>query len=225
MTDPLAPKVAERFRNHQMAKRLAAKLFGKVGTVAMEHSSPEEMKKYLHEHPGADPKNHTVKKPGGGEGGGGAAKGGEMQQHVGHLAKSLKQQTEHSFKMGEQAKKLYAAFDKATGDRHGKEKAQQVAEKLNQAHHSALTSADVAITHGQSVINLAKKHGGDSKVIGHIENDLQAVEKHVKEMKERGPLKGEFHERMQAGSMSKDMGELHMKMVHLQADVDLLSKL
>jgi hypothetical protein len=40
--------------------------------LAMEHSSPEELKKYLHDHPGADPKNHTVKKTeekgGGGEG-------------------------------------------------------------------------------------------------------------------------------------------------------------
>ncbi len=206
MTDPLALKVAERHRNHQMAKRLAAQLFG---TVAMEHSSPEEMKKYLHEHPGADPKNHSVKKPGGGEGG---AKGGEMQQHVGHLAKSLKQQTDHAFKMGEQAKKLETAFDKATGDRNGKEKAKEIAGKLNQ-------------THGQSVINLAKKHGGDAKVIGQVETDLHAVERHVKEMKEAGPLKGDFHERMQAGTMVKAMGELHNRMMHLQSSVDLLSKL
>lgn len=34
---------------------------------AMEHSSPEEMKKYLHDHPGADPKDHKVAKPGGGK--------------------------------------------------------------------------------------------------------------------------------------------------------------
>lgn len=39
--------------------------------LAMEHSSPEEMKEYLHEHPQADPANHTVTKKedhgGGGE--------------------------------------------------------------------------------------------------------------------------------------------------------------
>jgi hypothetical protein len=38
---------------------------------AMEHSSPAAKKKYLHDHPQADPKNHTVKKEqrGGGAGG------------------------------------------------------------------------------------------------------------------------------------------------------------
>jgi len=30
--------------------------------LAMEHSSPEELKEYLHEHPQADPANHTVTK-------------------------------------------------------------------------------------------------------------------------------------------------------------------
>lgn len=30
--------------------------------TAMEHSSPEALKKYLHDHPGADPKNHHVEK-------------------------------------------------------------------------------------------------------------------------------------------------------------------
>ena len=29
---------------------------------AMEFDTPEALKKYLHDHPGADPKNHTVKK-------------------------------------------------------------------------------------------------------------------------------------------------------------------
>lgn len=42
-----------------------------VARVAMEHSSPSEMKQYLHDHPGADPKDHHVKKQ---EGGGGAGK-------------------------------------------------------------------------------------------------------------------------------------------------------
>lgn len=33
-----------------------------TGRTAMEHSSPEALKKYLKEHPDADPKNHTVQK-------------------------------------------------------------------------------------------------------------------------------------------------------------------
>ena len=31
-------------------------------TVGMEFDTPEAMQKYLHEHPGADPANHSVKK-------------------------------------------------------------------------------------------------------------------------------------------------------------------
>lgn len=42
--------------------------------VAMEHPSEEARKKYLKEHPKADPKNHTVKKPSGGGSGGGTLK-------------------------------------------------------------------------------------------------------------------------------------------------------
>jgi hypothetical protein len=36
---------------------------------AMEHSSPEALKEYLREHPGADPKNHSVSKGKGDKGG------------------------------------------------------------------------------------------------------------------------------------------------------------
>lgn len=31
--------------------------------MAMEHASPEAKKKYLHDHPDADPKNHSVRRP------------------------------------------------------------------------------------------------------------------------------------------------------------------
>lgn len=43
--------------------------------VAMEHSSKEEMEKYLKDHPGADPNNHTVKKKE-------ESKGGESEEET-----------------------------------------------------------------------------------------------------------------------------------------------
>jgi len=48
--------VVARFRQAELVKRVTSRF-------AMEHSSPEELKDYLHEHPNADPANHTVSKP------------------------------------------------------------------------------------------------------------------------------------------------------------------
>lgn len=42
--------------------------------LAMEHATPGAKKKYLKEHPDADPKNHTVSKGKGSGGGGGASR-------------------------------------------------------------------------------------------------------------------------------------------------------
>ena len=46
MMDPLAPRVLRRF----------------LATVSMEFPTEEARSKYLKDHPGADPKNHTAKK-------------------------------------------------------------------------------------------------------------------------------------------------------------------
>lgn len=49
-----------------LVERVAARFLRATEPVAMEHDSPEALKKYLHEHPNADPSNHTVKGKGGG---------------------------------------------------------------------------------------------------------------------------------------------------------------
>ena len=65
------------FEDAVIARNVVARLKG-----AMEHATPEALKKYLHEHPDADPSNHRVKKQ---EGGGGQSKGelhGKYPDHV-----------------------------------------------------------------------------------------------------------------------------------------------
>lgn len=52
-----------------------------VAKVSMEHDSPEAMKKYLHDHPGADKSKHHVKKQDGGGGSGGSDEGGGSDDH------------------------------------------------------------------------------------------------------------------------------------------------
>jgi transcription antitermination factor NusG len=49
-------KLAQRLN---MIRRVVARVASEVTT--MEFASPEALKEYLHEHPGADPNNHTVK--------------------------------------------------------------------------------------------------------------------------------------------------------------------
>ena len=56
----------------KLAQRIVARYKAATSPVAMEFDTPEAMQKYLHEHPGADPANHSVKKhdkasPGGGD--------------------------------------------------------------------------------------------------------------------------------------------------------------
>lgn len=60
------------FKDALLATKVAGR-FAAEAPVAMEFTSPEAMKKYLEDHPGADPANHSVKKD---EGGGEAPAGG-----------------------------------------------------------------------------------------------------------------------------------------------------
>jgi hypothetical protein len=47
------------FKQAILTRRVVARYMSKVG---MEHDTPEAMKEYLKDHPGADKSNHTVKK-------------------------------------------------------------------------------------------------------------------------------------------------------------------
>jgi hypothetical protein len=61
--DRLAKRVVIKYQEEMLVRRVAFRyLASKEAPVAMEFPSDEAFKKYLHEHPGADPKNHTVKK-------------------------------------------------------------------------------------------------------------------------------------------------------------------
>jgi hypothetical protein len=71
--DPLAQRVARRFIAQQGAKR------------AMEHPSEEAKKKYLKDHPLADPADHSVKK----EGPSGGAGAQEVSKTIDHNLKGL----------------------------------------------------------------------------------------------------------------------------------------
>lgn len=79
----MTPRTAlDAFKHEILVRRVASRFM-----EAMEHDSPEALKKYLHDHPGADKSKHTVKKKdddkGGGEKelGGGEAKKPAKKRH------------------------------------------------------------------------------------------------------------------------------------------------
>lgn len=50
-------------RTPSLRNRVIHRYANVADNVATEFSSPEAMQEYLKAHPGADPKNHSVKKP------------------------------------------------------------------------------------------------------------------------------------------------------------------
>jgi hypothetical protein len=56
-------KTASAFRHALTVRNVIVRYVGVSDRVATEFSSPEALKKYLHDHPDADKSNHTVKKP------------------------------------------------------------------------------------------------------------------------------------------------------------------
>lgn len=101
--------------------------------TAMEHATPEALKKYLHEHPDADPKNHRVKQQGGGGSGDHGAeaessksksRAAEVGKHYGDM-KSLKGKVDSADPTAK--KKFDGAYDKIYA---GGESAAKAGQKL-----------------------------------------------------------------------------------------------
>ena len=70
----------------KLAHRIVARYKAATSPVAMEFDTPEAMHKYLQEHPGADPANHSVKKH---DKASPEGEGGESEQGEGHHKKKL----------------------------------------------------------------------------------------------------------------------------------------
>jgi len=78
--------------------------------VAMEHASEDAMKEYLKKHPGADPKNHTVKKNESGEGDGGGKMSDAVKKKLMGWASKVKGLTDKGKKTLEELPENAAKF-------------------------------------------------------------------------------------------------------------------
>lgn len=112
---------------------------------AMEHSSPEEMKKYLHDHPNADPKDHKVAKPGGG--GKGESTGKPSPADAKKALKSSIEGEKSKAKMN----RLRDQFDRMTSYKHNDPaKAKEVSAKLTEEGKKHLSNAEESLKHIES---------------------------------------------------------------------------
>ena len=114
---PVAARVVDRF----------------LARVGMEHSSPEELKKYLHDHPDADKSKHTVKKPKG------EKPSNDNSPHQADVAKAdtRKQETQKHF---DDMKALKGKVDNA--DHSAKKKFDRAYDKLYEQGQAAAKAAE-----------------------------------------------------------------------------------
>lgn len=135
---------------------------------AMEHSSPEALKEYLREHPGADPKNHSV-----GKGKGDSPSKDEAK------ADSFKGKSKGSWAKGDvlnrKLQKMQGQLDKLVNGykTSNPAKAKEVAEKFETDAKSSLSNFEVALHHAESAHNLSGKDKARIEKAKKVVNDLK----------------------------------------------------
>lgn len=206
-------QAAREFSNLGISRRVAARF-------AMEHPTEESRKKYLKDHPNADPSNHKVK----GDGGNEDASAGKppIKDYVQHT----KRLSDTVSKMSDQLGKLEKSFEKATGYKGDKEQAKAVAGKINDAYGHAVGSADMSLHHAQSAINIARKHGATDDEISRVEamhDDLKKLVEKTKKGDFHKPIEGGHADAFAVGAKAKDAKELAKLTGALHHAVSLLS--
>lgn len=125
--DFLAARVARRYTT---SSRVTARFL-----EAMEHSSPEALKEYLHEHPNADPKNHSV-----GKGKGEDKPKAHPADHPGAQKGKM-----NAAKADMAARKLYESEDKMIKDVKDPKKADAVIAKYKKSFQGAIDELSKAV--------------------------------------------------------------------------------
>lgn len=148
----------QEFQDALSARKVAQKF-------AMEHPSDQARKEYLKDHPGADPKNHTVKKDEGGSAGGASPAGSASAQMSSMIKKidsidagaSKQELKKHSDEIGRLGLKLEKQLEKLDG-------------KVDDA------KLNRAIEHAQSLSAYSeqlKDAAGDPKKVDKLLGDVQ----------------------------------------------------
>jgi hypothetical protein len=142
----------------------------------MEHGSPEALKKYLHDHPNADPKNHTVSK---GDGGGDADKAkSDKSDKAKSFQSKAKSSWAHSATINDKVKKQVDRLEKLVSGYKTADpkKAKEVAEKMESDAKSSLSNLEVSLNHSESAHNLS---GKDKKALEEAKKAVSELKKTV----------------------------------------------
>lgn len=172
------------FQNALLTRRIVARTIS-----SMEHATPEARKEYLHEHPGADPKNHSVKKET--ESGKGKEKdeGKFDSKAVEKFIKSTHGVANAARKSIEGARRFKKTYDSGNAYKGDKDKAKANGAKIDEAAgdldihlSSAIQQAKWALaqTEGSNAPGIKKVREDVSKYIEHSEKTLDKAKESFK---------------------------------------------
>lgn len=212
--DPMSPHPRQAFQHALTVRNVVARY-----VTAMEHTSPEAMKTYLHDHPDADPANHHVKKPEGGEKPGAGEKGkGEEKPGEGAVkpdpkkGKSSQKALDSAHKSQQTATRLKDQVARLCSYRHDDPaKAYEVSMKLHGEHAKAMDAAKEILKHGEELL---KGGHGPRHMQGQIESLKKAIAKsgeissHSKDKLERNKKDGGIGTEGAAKDLADDTAEL-----------------
>lgn len=135
---------------------------------AMEFPTEKARRKYLHEHPDADPKNHTVKKP-----------SGKEKKPTSQAEESLKKRTKHLITSDKSTRKMLVLKNEIEKNRHQDvSKAQQAMREMVTEGKKSVSNAEAAIEHLESLPNHDTRDVARAKVS--LKKLKDAIEDHEK---------------------------------------------
>jgi hypothetical protein len=172
--------VVSRFRQVGLVKRVSARF-------AMEHSSPEALHEYLHEHPNADPKNHRVEKK-------------DQKPSSGGDDKSSKEFMRHN----QNAEKKLKAISRFA-EQAGKQDGPKAKEALNKVHAAGSELHDLGVQLHKKLSAMKSKSA--DKEFEFMKKSLDKLEKALNDAKD-GSSPG-FSAREVAEAADELYGDIH----------------
>lgn len=145
-------RLLREFQDALLTRRVASNFLNRK---AIEFPTEEARKKYLHEHPDADPQNHTVKKDTEGQKDNGPSSFGDPKKYKATLKKQVE--------VGNKAKafdRLYKQYDRVEHGykTHDPDKAKEVAGKLHEEAKALHEGVKNAVEEAEDLLKKVKDH-------------------------------------------------------------------
>lgn len=169
---------AQTYRPSRM--KLARQMFALSERISTEFESPAALKKYLKEHPDADPSNHTVKKQERGKGDDSPAANPKFQQY-------LRKAPVAADKAVSKLHKLKKSLDRAESYRHeDKDRAKSLKEEIKKTHEELVGQAETLLKEVKSIWDKAPQSSDEvaKRVRTRNEHIFKLMGDHIAKAKE-----------------------------------------